>query len=78
MTKFTLTEKTSGKTTIYTYEGDGRTISFNWHPVQAFVPVFVEGDEALLEPIASAYIKAGLKQHDFAGGFDEAIRELEV
>jgi hypothetical protein len=28
--------------------------------------------------VINAFISKGLKQHDFKGGFDEAIKELEI
>jgi len=80
--KFTLERKTKAKTCneeIYHYVGeDGRKVAFHSHPTQAFHIVVVEGDEKLAADIYDAFLDNGLAQHSFAGGFDEAISELEV
>jgi hypothetical protein len=53
-------------------------VAFHSHPTQAFHIVVVEGDEKLAADIYDAFVDNGLAQHSFAGGFDEAISELEV
>lgn len=80
--KFTLEKKTKAETCneeVYHYVGDdGRKVAFHSHPTQAFHIVVVEGDEKLAADVYEAFVDNGLAQHSFAGGFDEAISELEV
>lgn len=80
--KFTLERKSKAKTCnedVYHYVGeDGRKVAFHSHPTQAFHIVVVEGDEKLATDVYDAYVDNGLAQHSYAGGFDEAISELEV
>ncbi len=87
MTKWTLTKTTQDgmynehrkvNETVYHYESGDRKVAFHSHPTQAFNYVSVYGEREDLKGVVNTYVEQGLKQHEYAGGFDEAIKELEV
>lgn len=67
----------------YIYEADnGAKISFRSHPTKAWNFIIVQEHSndagiALRNKVVDAYVKNGLKQHEFAS-FEEAISVLKV
>jgi hypothetical protein len=65
--------------TVFHYRADdGREVAFHAHPTRTFVYSKVYGTVDDTSAVLDAFITQGLKQHDYAGGFEEAIKELEV
>lgn len=69
--------------TIYTYmDTVGRIFKFESHPTQAFTYLFVAVSETVtkkeMSKILDGYIQNGIKQHDFVGGFQEAISKITI
>ena len=70
------------KETIYTYmDSVGRTFKFEPHPTRAFVYITQSskdvGDKEQSK-ILDSYIENGMKQHEFVGGFQEAISKITI
>lgn len=82
--QLTLKEITKVQTSVreedcYTYTDEaGEEFKFHFHPTRAFYPIFLKGDRSKLVGLVSAFVNAGLSQHSFAGGFNEAIQTLNL
>jgi hypothetical protein len=60
------------------YEGeDGSKVSF-YALREAFCYNITARDPFVGRKVVEAYTKQGFRQHEYAGGFEEAIREIEV
>ena len=69
--------------TIYTYmDSVGRIFRFEPHPTKAFTYLFVAVSESVtkkeMSKILDGYIQNGIRQHDFVGGFQEAISKITI
>jgi hypothetical protein len=69
--------------TIYTYmDTVGRIFKFESHPTKPFTYLFVEVTETVtkkeMSKILDGYIQNGIRQHDFVGGFQEAISKITI
>ena len=69
--------------TIYTYmDSVGRIFKFESHPTKAFTYLFVAVSETVtkkeMSKILDGYIQNGIRQHDFVGGFQEAISKITI
>lgn len=67
----------------YTYvsEDGTKSLQFRAHSKRAFVFVPMANtnvDKKLFSKLINAFVSAGCDQHDYAGGFDEAIKTLKV
>jgi len=87
MAKWTLTKTTQDgmynkhkkvNETVYHYESGDRKVAFHSHPTIIFGYTFVGGDKVYLRAVSNKFVEQGMKQHAYAGGFHEAINELEV
>lgn len=70
-----------GREVVYTYEApDGRAVAFHAHPTRSFTYVLASGETtgAELGALTEAFVAAGMDQHKFKGGFDEAVSSLDV
>jgi hypothetical protein len=82
MEKYILTSKEEkGKITFYTYESGSNKISFHFHPKKSFV--FVLDNVVNLTPkkcdlVLNQFVRNGMAQHEFRGGFNEAIKVLYI
>jgi len=81
--KMILTSKeASNDGNIYTYETEGKDylVSFKMHPKKAFCFAVIDNPQSLkntiLNDIFDAFIKQGIKQKDYKGGFNEAVSVL--
>lgn len=65
---------------VYTYIGPRpRIVEFSAHPTKPFVWCFTaRSDAEHSTAVLEAFIDAGFRQHEFPGGFDEAIRNLSI
>lgn len=79
-TEMTVFKKRSEE--VYFYHDDlGRKVKFHAHPTKAFNFVIYKNDKTSSEvanAIVAAWCKQGSRQHDYPGGFNEAIAELYV
>ena len=69
------------KETAYTYVCGAETVTFHSHPTKAWNFVILENKtekKNTLSKIVDQWIEQGSKQHDYKGGFDEAIKVLEI
>jgi hypothetical protein len=70
------------KETIYTYmDLIGRTFKFEPHPTRAFVYITQSSKDVSdkeQSKILDAYIENGMRQHEFVGGFQEAISKITI
>lgn len=86
--KFTLasTEQVQGegrKEDAYTYVSEDGTmeVKWRWHSKAAFRPIVIAKRNMTVHQMTALidqHVKKGMDQHDFAGGFDEAIKVLDV
>lgn len=83
--KFTLEQRTknpSDNEEVYLYRGeDGTTVKFQADNKVAFQYLRYKSSTAspkVCNKLIDAFIKAGFSQHDFEGGFYEAIATLNV
>jgi len=65
----------------YTYvtADKSRGVQFRFHSRAAFRPVILNRykvSDAEIGEVVSKFVSAGFNQHDFAGGFNEAIQTL--
>ena len=68
--------------TIYTYmDSVGRLFKFESHPTKSFT-YLSEASESVTDKerskIIDGYIQSGINQHNFVGGFQEAISKLTI
>lgn len=68
--------------TIYTYtDSVGRLFKFEPHPTKSF-SYLSEASQSVTDKerakILDGYIQNGIKQHDFVGGFQEAILKITI
>lgn len=67
---------------VYTYETEGKDflVSFKMHPKKAFCFAIIDNPQelkkAILNDIFEAFVKQGIKQKEYKGGFDEAVSVL--
>lgn len=81
--KMILTSKeASNDGNIYTYQTEAKNclVSFKMHPKKAFCFAVIDNPQDLkntiLNDIFDAFIKQGIKQKEYQGGFNEAISVL--
>lgn len=78
------TQQIAGRAaTTYTYRNEaGGRVKFCADPQTPFKWYFLSTTEAvqgtLRNKVLDAFADAGFRQHEFAGGFDEAIQHLDV
>lgn len=71
------------KEEAYTYvsEDNKRGVQFRWHSRTAFAPVFLNRHNMTTEQaikLVSAFVRAGMRQHEVKGGYRAAIKNLIV
>lgn len=69
--------------TAYTYvtEDGQRGVQWRWHSRIAFLPIVLNRHlmfDAEIKRLLEAHVEAGVKQHETEGGFDAAIKQLEI
>jgi hypothetical protein len=77
MTKFSLIDNDNGVCT-YKCNDTNEVSQFRAHPTEPFEWIIMGGDYDTAFRIIEAYITQGMKQHQYAGGFEEAVRELSI
>jgi hypothetical protein len=63
---------------MYTYKDNaGNRVRFQADPNEPFSWFVFEG-QLYAAAVIDAFVERGLKQHEFEGGWEEAIRTLEI
>lgn len=85
--KFTLTAATKDgmynphrkeNETVYHYTSGSNKVAFHAHPTQAFSYVRVAGKHNHYIRVVNKFIEQGMNQNRYKGGFEEAIKEIEI
>lgn len=66
---------------VYHYESNlGNTLKFQSHPTKSFCYDIIESTIPMkqVNKIINCFIMQGISQHDYVGGFAEAIKKLEI
>lgn len=62
--------------TVFHYQSGNETVAFYSHPTRAWAHVLVSGNKKYFIPVLDAFTNQALKQNEYPGGFDEAIKTL--
>ena len=82
MTTFQLTNQITSESGIvkYSYKSDDMMLVFHFHPTKAFTFVcdYASSNmtQKIYNKILNAFVEKGISQHDYEGGFNEAISVL--
>lgn len=83
--RYTLKETTKnpkdGEGVLLYVGDDGSTFKFQCHPTKAFQFLIYPSSTApkkVQDKLLDAWVTAGIHQHDYAGGYHEAISVLNV
>lgn len=82
--KYTLMRIEANSNEVYHYKNEeGETIAFHSHPTREWTWAVLDEGTTIASSktrgnVIIAFLEAGLNQHKIAGGFDEAIKVLEV
>ena len=80
MKNFKLVSQSNSKNVNYIYKSEDMMIIFHSHPTKAFNYVCTYASANVTQKIynnlINSFVKQGIAQHDYKGGFNEAISIL--